>query len=153
VSRVAIGDVVEIRTPGAYAYAQVSHRHDKYGELLRILPGLFEEPLVDFGEIVAGEERFVTFFPLGAALDVLDDFRIVGREPVPEHARALPLFKMQGRIDEDGNTVNWWIWDGEREVFVGDLSDEQRDLPLLSLPSGPMLIDDIVGGWSPRDVR
>jgi hypothetical protein len=40
--RPEIGDIIEIKTPKGLAYAQYTHRDALYGNLLRVLPGLYE---------------------------------------------------------------------------------------------------------------
>jgi hypothetical protein len=83
--RPRIGDVVEIRTPRGFAYAQYTHEHrepPRHGSLLRVLPGLYERQPQDLASLVEQEERFSVFFPLGAAL-ARRIFRIVGNADVP----------------------------------------------------------------------
>ena len=66
--RVRIGDVVEIPTKRGFAYGQYALHHQQMGALLRVLPGFFSERPNDFTGLVTQSPRFVTFFPLGAAV-------------------------------------------------------------------------------------
>jgi hypothetical protein len=110
--RPQIGDVVEIETPRGFGYAQYTHNHrdpPQYGQLLRVLPGLYPQRRSDFADLVVQEERFWVFFPLGPALN-RGIFRIVANEAVPEAKRCFPIF---GSLSGDGTV--WWMWDGKRE--------------------------------------
>ena len=62
------GNVVEIPTNKGLSYAQYTHWHPQYGELIRVFDVLFEERPSDFGKLVARPVRFSTFFPFGAAI-------------------------------------------------------------------------------------
>ncbi|MCS7123146.1 MAG: hypothetical protein RMJ17_01025, partial [Candidatus Aenigmarchaeota archaeon] len=43
--RPKIGDVFEIKTPKGFAYVQYSIRHPDFGEIIRVLPGLYPDRL------------------------------------------------------------------------------------------------------------
>lgn len=145
----SIGDVVEIPTPQGLAYAQYAHHHDRYGAMLRVLGGLYEERPADFAELAAKRERFNVFFPLAAAIaeGIVEP---IANEPVPEHAREFPLFRTGRRNPKTGKVDVWWFWDGEREWPVEELSDEQRDVSIRGIVNDTRLIERIVSGWTPR---
>lgn len=147
--RVAIGDVLELSTHVGLAYLQITHRHPKYGFLIRVLQGTHTEPISDVEKLAAGDESFVTFFPAGAALK-RGIVRRVGRAAIPEHALAFPLFR-SGVVDSRTGRVNvWWLWDGEREWRVDELTPEQRRLPLRGIWNDTLLIARIESGWTPE---
>src|SRR5260370_663958 len=66
---VRIGDVIEIPTGRGLAYAQYCLRKERWGALLRILPGFHQTRPSDLSQVVAQKERFVIFFPLQAAVN------------------------------------------------------------------------------------
>lgn len=144
------GDVVEIRTERGLAYAQYTHKHPMYGALLRILPGLFAARPADFADLVSQPERFVVFFPLGAAA-ARGLVTLVANEPVPERNRPFPLFRSGIQNPATGRVETWWLWDGEHAWKVDELTPEQRDLPLREVWNYTLLVERIVEGWSPRD--
>lgn len=41
--KVKLGDILQVLTSQGVAYAQVTHKHPKFGFLIRILPGLHNE--------------------------------------------------------------------------------------------------------------
>ena len=59
--RVIVGDIIEVVTAKGLSYAQFSHRHARYGALLRVLPGFFDWRPSEFAELVRQPESFVTF--------------------------------------------------------------------------------------------
>jgi hypothetical protein len=146
--RIRIGDIVEIPTANGLAYAQFNITHDDYGALLRVFPGFFKSRPSDFVELVQQPESFVTFFPLQAAVN-RNIFEIVGNASVPAFAKPFPLFRT-GVVDPATRKVKtWWLWDGEKEWMVGDITIEQRKLPLRGIWNDTLLIERIEAGWTP----
>jgi hypothetical protein len=145
--RPQIGDVIEIETPRGLAYAQYTHEHrepPRFGSLLRVLPGLFATTPSDFTDLVAQEERFSVFFPLGAALN-RGIFRIVANEPVPEAKRRFPIF---GALSGDGTM---WLWDGRRE-WKSRSGRERTPRALLATWNDTLLIERTADeGWTPGE--
>src|SRR5215212_2128139 len=94
-----IGDVIEIPTPVGLAYAQYTHRHPRYGALLRVLPEVFETRPEDLAAVVQRRERFHVFFPLAGGLN--DGIvRVIDHIEVPAVARSFPLFRSGVRNPE-----------------------------------------------------
>ena len=151
--RVRIGDVVEIPTRRGLAYAQYTHRVEQWGSLLRVLPSFCLSRPERFDQLVIQPQRFVTFFPLQAAVS-RGIFEIVDNQPVPPEAQALPLFRKAGFVDRQGKVHDWWLWNGEREWRIGQLSAEQRRLPMLGVWNDTLLIARIEEEWLPeKDTR
>ena len=153
-SRATIGDIIEIPGPYGLAYAQYTHEHTsppKLGSLLRMLPGTYESRPANLLDLVYGCERFYAFYPLSYMLKE-GAVRIVAHAPVPEHAREFPLFRAAGNIDEGtGRVVDWWLWDGQREWRIGELTPELLRLPIRSIVSHELLVERIASGWLPKD--
>jgi hypothetical protein len=152
-TRPKIGDIVELTTPAGFAYAQYTYKHmepPRYGELIRVLPGLYEERPDDLASLARENERFFTFFPLGPACSK-GIVEIVGNEDIPENAQGLPLMRVPGAIERDGKVLNWWLWDGKNSRPIGGLDDLSRPLSILRIMSDVTLINRIVSGWSPED--
>ena len=148
-ARVRIGDIVEITTKRGLAYAQYTHRHRRYGALLRVLEGLCEERPGSFRGLAGGKMRFHTFFPLQAAVN-RGIVAIVGNESVPDHAKDFPVFRA-GVVDpRTGRVGVWWLWDGKNEWRVGELTSEQRKMPIRGVVNDTILIERIESGWTPE---
>lgn len=90
--RTAIGDIIEIPTGLGLAYAQLTHKHPKWGALIRIIDGFFESRPTNLDDLVAGSTRFAVFFPLGPALS-RQIFKRIGNAPVPAGDAKFPTFK------------------------------------------------------------
>jgi hypothetical protein len=146
--RPQIGDVVEIQTLRGFAYAQYAHNHrdpPQYGELLRVLPGLYPQRRSDFADLVVQEERFWVFFPLGPALN-RGIFRIVANEAVPEAKRRFPIF---GSLSGDGTV--WWMWDGKRE-WKARSPRQRTPRAIQEIWNDTLLVERIADvGWTPGE--
>ncbi len=78
-------------------------------------------------------------------------FVIIGNFPIPEFAKKFPLFRT-GVIDPaTGKVKVWWLWDGEKEWRVNDITLEQRKLPLRGIWNNTLLIERIEQGWLPSN--
>jgi hypothetical protein len=144
VKRLKLGDVVEIPTNRGLAFAQYTHRHPQFGWLIRVLPGFYPARPGSLRQVVDQPARFSIFFPLAAAVNQRL-LAVVANELVHEKDRPFPIFRevMPG-------TKVWWLWDGERSWRVGDLTPEQRKMPLRSIVNHKALLDMIESGWTPE---
>ena len=150
VKKIQIGDVVEIPTTKGLTYAQYSHNNELCGELLRILPGLFNKRPVNLEEVVSQTEIFSIFFPLRVAIK-RKIFEVATNLPVPHFAIKFPLFRCGAVDPTSGKVRTWWLWDGEREWKVGDITQEQRKLSLREIWNDTLLIEKIESGWNPSN--
>lgn len=148
--RPRIGDVIEIPTPKGLAYAQYTHKHPRYGALIRVLPGLYKSRPAEYSALVQQVERFFVFFPVGAAV-ARGIVSLIAHGIVPERCQPFPLFRDGVKDPATGRVETWWLWDGEREWRVGELTPEQRNLPIRSIWNDTLLIERIMEGWSPAD--
>jgi hypothetical protein len=148
--KIRIGDIVEIPTAKGLTYAQMSHNHARYGALLRVLPGYFTSRPSDFNELIHQPETFATFFPLQAALN-RTIFDVVSNCPVPDFAKPFPLFRTGVEDPATRKVKVWWLWDGEKEWKVGDITTEQRKLSLRGIWNDTLLIERIEAGWTPSN--
>ena len=90
--------------------------------------------------LVTGPVRFSTFFPLAAAIK-RGIFKVVGHKDVAPQNKPFPLFR-DGVADPKTNKVKvWWLWDGEKEWKVGEITLEQRKFPLRGIWNDTLLIE------------
>ena len=148
--RPQIGDVIEVRTPRGFAYAQYTHEHrdpPRMGSLLRVLPGVFDQR-PELGSLVAGEERFSVFFPLHTALS-RGIFRIVANEPVPPSKQPFPIFRSRARPEIPAG--RWFYWDGKREWPESRWRSRPlwRPRALNEIWNDKLLVERISSGWAP----
>lgn len=149
--RPRIGDVIEIPTSSGCAYAHFTHKHvepPRYGAMIRVLPGLYDQQPSDFGDLVRHPPQFITFFPLGAACS-RKIVRVVASELVPESAKDFPTFRSSHR-DREGKRVGpWSLWDGRRSWKVERLTEiELKRCPPLGVWNDTLLVERILSGWS-----
>lgn len=148
-SRIKLGDVVEIPTPKGLAYAQYINKHGKYGALLRVFSKTHRQRQLDLDTIVAGDVQFMCFFPLQAAVGK-GIVTIVGNAPIPAETSEFPVFRA-GVVDPaTGKVAVWWLWDGKKEWRVGTLTLEQRRLPIRGVWNDTILVERVVSNWRPE---
>jgi hypothetical protein len=150
--RIKVGDVFEIATNKGLAYAQFVSKKERWGALIRVLPGIFDERPARVCELATEAEIFITFFPLQAAINK-KIFSVVGNCHLPAWAGEFPLFRAAGHIDRQGKVHNWLLWDGERSRPIDKLSTEQTRLPIRSVWNDTLLIERIEQGWTPQTDR
>jgi hypothetical protein len=150
--KVKIGDIIEIKTSKGLAYAQYTHEHiapPRYGYLIRVLPGLYDERPTDFTNIVKQKATFVGFVALQHMVNK-NYVAIVNNQPVPSDAQVFPVFR-SGIPDSKTRKVKvWWFWDGEKEWKVGVLTNGQKRMPILSIIGDELLVKRIESGWTPE---
>ena len=145
--KATIGDVVEIETPDGLAYAQFAHEHPRYGQLLRVLPGVYEQR-PDVEALAREDERFYVFYPLGAALARDPLVELVGHADVP--VAGFPELRA-GSWDADSGEESWFVVTDEGERHVGRLTPELRKLSPADMVNHKSLVDRIASGWTPED--
>jgi hypothetical protein len=144
--RPKIGDVVRVATSTGVAFVQYTHRHPRFGELVRVIgPG---DATDDPDEIAGRSTQFATFFPLGAACRG-GVASIVGPGSIPKAFQAFPWFRQALRLDPCAPTpCNWRIWNGVEEQVVATLNDEQRRYPIREIISDALVVKRALSGWT-----
>ncbi len=144
-----IGDIMEIPTKKGFAYAQYTHQHAQFGALIRVFDVIFQKPHEELSHVAGSPVRFSTFFPIRAAV-ARGIFRIVGCADIADQNKGFPVFRA-GIGDPGTKKVSvWWLWDGKTEQRVGEITDEQRKLPIRSGWNDKMLVERIEEGWRPE---
>jgi hypothetical protein len=146
--RAKIGDVVEITTKNGYSYAHFTHKHPTHGALLKVFNRNYPQRPDRFIGVVEGEPDFMCFFPLAAAVS-RGIVTIAANVELSEQARNFPVFR-GGLEGDDRKVKSWWLWDGEREWCVGQLTDEQKGLSVRQVLNDAALVDRIEAGWTPK---
>ncbi len=151
--RVKIGSIVEIPTAKGFAYAQYTHRHPVYGDLIRIIQGLYQSTPRDLGALVKTPHSYVVFFPLGTVVH-RKIFKIIGHQPVPGFAQKFPIFKGEVRDPKTNKILAWYLWDGDKEWKLDrPLSEEEKKYPMSEIWNDTLLIQRIEEGWLPEHVE
>jgi hypothetical protein len=147
-----IGALLEIQTPEGLAYALYTHHNRLCGALIRVFEGIYSAR-PDSREILGKQILFSTFFPLRAALDT-GAVVIIANVDVPTELRPFPLFRAGAVNPTTKRVETWWLWDGVKEWKVGQLTEEQKRLPIRGTWNDTLLISRIVQRWRPeKDAR
>jgi hypothetical protein len=153
--RPVFGDVVEVVWRGGRGYAQYINRYRDppvWGDMIRVLPGIFTSRPTEFDRLVAQKERFFAFFPLGAAV-ARGLVRIVAHHDVPERCKEWPLLRSYNENIETGRRT-WFLWDGKRPAWkIGELKPEHLGLSLKEIIPLPVLRERMKTGWTPADEK
>ena len=149
-TRVRLGEIIEIGRPSGLAYAQYINRRRMYGALLRVYSTIHPARPLNPQGVLNGEVQFVCFFPLQAAVNQ-DVVTVVAHAPVPPDSTAMPVFRNGVMDPRTGKVAVWWFWDGEAEWQVGALTDAQKRMPILGCWNDTLLVERIVSGWRPEN--
>ena len=130
-----IGDIfcIPLQT-GQYAYGQLVFRDSTseypYQFMVRIFD-FFSKEIIDISELDTTRLLFPPVFTglLGAIRD--DAWYIIGRKPVEDF--TFPLFRVCKFYDAPGKYDRWYLWDGQKETFLGELPENYRLLENLCL--------------------
>jgi hypothetical protein len=143
-----IGDIFEVPTSAGLAYVQYTHTHPEQGTLIRVLPGIFPARPSDVCALASGDSVFVTFCPIDMGLK--QGWIAVGNCAIPESARPFPLFRYGITSPATKKVAVWKLWDGEKLERIGDLTPEQRRLPIFGIFPPSMIAERIAAGWTPE---
>lgn len=143
-NRPKLGDIVEIPlSENGAGYAQYTHKHKQYGALLRVFQ--VREKVDDITDLSNAPHQFTTFFPLGAAVN-REIVSVVGNLPIKDKLKMFPAFRV-GVPNQSGVVEIWWLWDGEKEERIGNLSPEQMEYPIRGVINDTLLKERICSGW------
>ncbi len=152
-----IGDVAEIRTPGGLAYIQYIHEGRGNGELVRVLPGLYDvRP--DLKTLVLQRELYTIFYTLKFAMRA-KQAEIACNLPVPEWARSEPLMRHAAGRTPEGKVTGWRIMPAlskptidflKQTSVLRELTQEQKRLSIHVLRPHQSMVKELARGWSPE---
>lgn len=145
------GDVFEITTPKGFAYLQQVLRDPLMGDLVRVLPGIYESRPLGLNIVTDRKELFFTFFPVGAAL-ARKIVRKIGASPLPVGLQSMPPMRNAGGRTPEGKVLNWRLLEGNEERLVEKLTEEQKDWSIRAIWNDTLLVERIIEGWMPRNL-
>ncbi|MDV7202336.1 hypothetical protein RYZ18_13460 [Roseovarius sp. 10] len=122
----APGDILEIATEAGPRHLQVTHVRAPYPDVVRAIAPV--GGTLSAAEIARGDTAFTAMVELSRALSEEGaKARAIGHAPLPEGARAFPLFRLPIR-NRAGEIVYWWHWDGEGLSVAPEAGES--DLPI-----------------------
>jgi hypothetical protein len=156
--KASIGDIVEIRTPAGLAYVQYTHDGGTNGDLVRVLPGLYENRPSDFAQLARQKELYFIFYIMSYALRT-GLAEIVSNQPVPEWAKGHPMMRHAAAFDDFGRTIRWRIISAaspltvqelQRTPLLAHLTPEQERLSVLEIWPHAAMVRELARGWTPE---
>jgi hypothetical protein len=145
--KLQIGDVFEINTPNGNAYVQYVHQHKTIGELIRILPGLYQDNPYTLDELVKVRELYFVHFPLKAAhkqqiVKKIGNFNIPDSVSIPTYFRTDHIVK--------GEFLSWHIVDYStwKIKAVKELTEEEIKLSPWDTWNDTLLIEKLGQQWT-----
>lgn len=149
--RLKVGDVFEIHTPRGKAYIQYVSNDEVIGELIRVLPGVYDNLPDNIKEIASGKEEFFIHFPLKAALKQ-KILKRVSNFDLPKNFKIPTKFRTEV-TDNEGNIIGWHIvdYDTLKRETVSKLSEEQTKLSPWGTWNDTLLIERISQGWTLKE--
>jgi hypothetical protein len=159
IAKPQIGDLVEIGTPAGLAYVQYTHDAGTSGQIVRVLPGLYESRPTDLAGLVRQKELYFIFYPMEYPLRK-ELAKIVANEPVPEWAVSHPMMRLPvGRDYDLGRVLKWRIVSAANQLTVPELlraplltelTAEQEKLSIRVIAPHAALVKDLARGWTPE---
>jgi hypothetical protein len=144
--KLIIGDIFEIATSKGNAYLHYAFKDNTLGDLIRVLPGLYQNIPLDLDKLVLGEEDYFLYFPVCLACRRKLVIK-VGHNSVKSYSK--PKFM---RSDEylNGEFRCWHIINSEtwKRESVQILSTEQKKLSAWGHWSFPLLIENLENNWN-----
>ena len=148
-ARARVGDVIEIETPNGIGYGMFTHRHSRYGLLLRVFDLLVEKRVESLGEILGTKIRFNCFYPGSPALRQ-KLVSVVFHCDVPDDLSEFPLFRTGFASPRSKKIESWQLWDGENLWPIGVPSEEEAKISPRGIWNHALLVDRISSRWSPE---
>ncbi|MWD28708.1 hypothetical protein E0K89_014580 [Aquicoccus sp. SCR17] len=140
------GDIIEITTDKGLAYVHLTHDHESYPPVIRLLKGLHAERPADLARFASEAARTTAMIPIETALERLGlAHEKAGYLELPQMERSFPTFRMPVR-DKQGEIVYWWFWDGQGLSYASELDETQKDLPLRDVMSSGRFLEELLSG-------
>lgn len=146
--RIKVGDVFEIDTPKGRAYIQYVLKNKMIGELIRVLPGVYENQPDNLLQIVNAKEEYFVHFPVKAAnkqkiINLMGNFGLPKGIDIPKQFRTK-------KMDKHGTPIGWQIIDYEtwQRETVDELLDEHKKISPWGIWNDTLLIERISQGWN-----
>lgn len=154
--RPKFGDIYEINTEKGLAYIQYVNKYTRppyYGDLVRILDGVFETRPSDFKQLVNNKEVYYTFLATVHYSVHKHLIELVGWEEVPDQFRTIPLFRAVGGLSDPKThkVKRWRLWDNNQDTYIGRMREKYLDLPTLRVSSLGGIVKMIEEGYTPRN--
>lgn len=138
------GDIIEIRTDKGLAHVHLTHDHESYPPVIRLLEGLHQTRPADLERHAAENVRMTAMIPIETALARLGlGHEKAGHLELPQAERRFPTFRTPIR-DKRGEVIYWWFWDGQGLSYATELDEEQKTMPLRDVMSSDQFLQELL---------
>lgn len=147
--KIKIGDIFELQTSKGIAYLYFVHKDSLTGEMIKVLPGLYNSLPANLSELAGQKELYLISFPLAAALKQ-QLIRIVSNQPVISFSKPK---QMRTEHNVQGIRIGWHIIDTDtwQRQLVTALDSEQIKLSPWGIWNDVLLIEKLESGWKLED--
>jgi len=84
-----LGDIVEVKTPAGLGYVQYVHEGGTRGQLVRVLPGLYDHRPSNLAELARQKELYFVFLILNYGFRTrIGEMEVVSSQPIPKWAKS-----------------------------------------------------------------
>ena len=140
----ALGDVVEIQIDNRLVYVQITHQHASYPPVVRVAYGRFARRPADSAALFDNASAFTTMIPLESTIARLSlKSEIVSHADLQSKIQPFPTFRMPIR-DKRGQTMYWWLWNGESLSYDAGNDVANSDLPLREVMSSERFLKQLI---------
>lgn len=129
-AKAQIGDIFEIGTSLGLYYAQFTHAHPTHTDVLVVFEGGYDKRPDDILSVINRPVQYTVLIAVNASYKA-GVIERVGNAPIREELVPFPKFRNGVANPKTLQVENWWIWDGESEICVGDLTEDQKKYPRL----------------------
>lgn len=154
-----IGDIVEITTPAGLGYVQYTYDGGTTGELVRVLPGLYDHRPSDFATLAQQKEMYFVFYIMNYAIRA-GKAEIVSNQPVPGWAKDPPTMRHAAAFGDSFLKVTKWrlisaasrLTPQEliRTPLLTSLTPEQKKLSIHEIWPHIAMVRELARGWTPE---
>lgn len=152
-----IGDFAEIKTHHGLAYAQYTLDGKGDGEIVRVLPGLYNtRPHLE--SLVLQRELYFVFYTLAYSIRKREA-EIVCNLPVPNWAESEPIMRHASARTRQGKITGWRIVPALSPLTVDflirtpvlrELTREQERLSIRHIWPHSVMVKELARGWTPE---
>ncbi|MFZ0956972.1 MAG: Imm26 family immunity protein [Candidatus Sulfotelmatobacter sp.] len=146
-TRIKLGDCYAVLLPDErYAYCQYVQWNEQMGYLIRVYDRITAVSLSSVAELASAGNLFPPVF-VGLRASVKSGrWKHIGNLPVSNF--HFPTFRATGAT-KPGIYESWWLWDGEKEWFIGRLPKKLHSLEQRVVWGDELLEERIATGRDP----
>jgi hypothetical protein len=146
--RLRAGDLLEVQVGRGVAYIQYVGRHQEYGDVVFVFPGVYEHRPDNF-DCLSRQSGYLTFYPARKAhREKL--IKPVASHTLPISAEVPQHLRRAGARARNGQILTWIVERDGLEILQPELTEQDKLLPIAAIWNHEMLVMRIAEDWHPR---